>query len=104
MPLNHILRKCTARSKLSWSQEKINHLMHIDDVKLFAKNEKELETLIHAVKIYSQDIGMEFGIEKCTKLIMKSGKRHRTGGMELLNQDKITTLGEKGTYKYLGIL
>ena len=29
------------------------------------KNEKELETLIHAVRIYSQDIGMEFGIEKC---------------------------------------
>ena len=30
----------------------------------FAKNEKELETLIHAVRIYSQDIGMEFSIEK----------------------------------------
>ena len=33
-------------------------------IKLFAKNEKELETLIHAVRIYSQDIGIEFGIEK----------------------------------------
>ena len=66
------------------------------------KNEKELETQIHAVRIYSQDIGMEFGIEKCTMLVMKSGKRHLTDGMELLNQDKIRTLGEK--YKYLGIL
>ena len=27
------------------------------------KNEKERETLIHAVRTYSQDIGMEFGIE-----------------------------------------
>ena len=27
-----------------------------------------------------------------------------TNGMELLNQDKIRTLGEKETYKYLGIL
>ena len=35
---------------------------------------------------------------------MKSGKRHLTDGMELLNQDKIGTLGEKETYKYLGIL
>ena len=35
----------------------------MDDIKLFAKNEKEWETLIHAVRIYSQDIGMEFGIE-----------------------------------------
>ena len=73
MPLNHILRKCTAEYKLSRSQEKINHLMYMD-IKLFAKNEKELETLIHAVKIYSQDIGMRFGIEKCAMLVMKSGK------------------------------
>ena len=76
----------------------------MDDIKLFAKNEKELETLIHAVRIYSQDIGMEFGIEKCAMLVMKSGKRHMTDGMELPNHDKIRTLGENETYKYLGIL
>ena len=104
MPLNHILRKCAAESKISRSQEKINHLMNMDDIKLFAKNEKELETLIHAVRIYSQDIGMEFGIEKCAMLVMKSGKQHMTDGMELLNHDKIRTLEENETYKYLGIL
>ena len=64
MPLNHVLRKCTARYKLSESQEKIDLLMYMDDIKLFAESEKELETLIHAVRIYSQDIGMEFGIAK----------------------------------------
>ena len=35
---------------------------------------------------------------------MKSGKRHRTDGMELPHQDKIRTLGENETYKYLGFL
>ena len=64
IPLNHILGKCTAGYKHSKSQEKINHPMYMDDIKLFAKNEKKMETLIHAVRIYSQDIGMEFGIEK----------------------------------------
>ena len=64
MPLNHILRKCMAGYKLSRLQEKVNHLMYMDDIKLFAKNEKELETLIHTIRIYSQDIGMKFGIEK----------------------------------------
>ena len=68
----------------------------------FQKDEKELETLIHAVRIYSQDIGMEFGIEKCAVLVMKSGKR--TDGMELPNHNKIRTLGENETNKYLGIL
>ena len=104
MPLNHISRKGTAGYKHSRSQEKINHLMYMDDIKLFAKNEKELETPIYAVRIYSQDIGMEFGIEKCAMLVMKSGKRHITDGMELPNQDKIRKLGEKENYKYLGIL
>ena len=100
MPLNHILRKCIAGYKLSRLQEKINNPMYIDDIKLFAKNEKEPETLIHAVRIYSQGIGMEFGIEKCAMLVMKSGKRH----MELPNHDRIRTLEENETYKYLCIL
>ena len=47
---------------------------------------------------------MEFGIEKGPILVMKSGKRHLTEGMELPNQDKIRTPAEKETYKYLGIL
>ena len=68
------------------------------------KTEKELETLIHTIRIYSQDIGMEFGIEKCALLVMKSGKRHKTDGIELPNQDKIRKLAENETYKYLGIL
>ena len=56
------------------------------------------------MRIYSLDIWIEIGIEKCAMQVMKSGQRHQTGGMELLNQDKIRTLGEKETYKYLGIL
>ena len=76
----------------------------MDDIKLFTKNEKELKTLIHAVRIYSQDIGIEFGIEKCAMLIMKSGKRHRTDRTELPKQDMIRTLGQKEPYKYLEIL
>ena len=46
MPLNHILKKCRAGYKLSKSQETINHMMYMDDIKLFVKNKKVLETLI----------------------------------------------------------
>ena len=104
MPLNYILKKCTDGYKLSKLQEKINYLMYMDDIKLFLKNEKEMETLIHTVRIYSQFIGMEFGMEKCAMLVMKSGKRYITEEMELQNQDKIRTLGANAAYKYLGIL
>ena len=80
----------------------------MDDIKLFAKNEKELETLIHTlihtVRIYSQDKRMECGIEKCAMLVMKSGKRHLINGMELPNQEKIRMLRKNKTCKYLGTL
>ena len=36
MPINHILRKCTAGYKLSRLHKKINHFMYKDDIKLFA--------------------------------------------------------------------
>ena len=47
---------------------------------------------------------MEFGIEKCDLLVMKSGKRYPTDGIELPNQVKIRMLAESETYKYLAIL
>ena len=78
--------------------------MYIDDMKRLTRNGKELETLIQAVRIYNEDIGMEFDIEKYAMLIMKIRKRHWVEGIELPNQDKIRTLGEKETYKYLGIV
>ena len=47
---------------------------------------------------------MEFSIEICALLVIKSGKRHMTDEMELPNYDKIRTLGEEENHKYLGIL
>ena len=41
---------------------------------------------------------MEFGIDKCSMLVMKSGKRH------LADRINIRTLGEKKTYKYVDIM
>ena len=38
---------------------------------------------------------MEFGREKCTMLIMKSGERQITEGIELPNQERIKILEEK---------
>ena len=82
MPLSHVLKKYTHGYKLRKSQEMINHLIQIDDIKLSAKNEKELETLIQAVRIYSGDIEMELGIVKCHVINEKrkttNDRRNRT--------------------------
>ena len=102
-PFNHILRKCTDGYELSKSQEKITHLMYMDNIKLLPKMKKNWKPL-HKLRIYSQDIGMEFGIEKYTMLVMKRGKQHIMEGVKLPNQVVIRMFGEKETYKYLGIL
>ena len=47
VPFNHIQTKCTGGYKFIKSQKKINHLMYIDDIKLFVKHGKELESLIN---------------------------------------------------------
>ena len=41
MPLNHTLMKCTGGYKLHESQEKINNLMNMDDIKMFAEKKKD---------------------------------------------------------------
>ena len=42
IPLTHILRKSKPGYEFSGSGEKINHLLYIDDLKLYRKIEKEL--------------------------------------------------------------
>ena len=43
-----------------------------------SKMKKELKTLMHTIRIYSQEIDMKFDLEKCAMLVMKNGKRHMT--------------------------
>ena len=67
--------------------------MYMEGIKIFDKNEKEQETLSKDIRIYSQDIGIEFGIEKCAMLIAKKRKRkqkNRTTKSNCLKKKKIT--------------
>ena len=74
----------------------------MDDIKLFAKTEKKLETLIKAATI--QDTGIEFGIEKC-HANNENPEKTDSGRIAQPNQGEKRTLGKKETYKcFLGLL
>ena len=104
IPLNLILTKAKAEYEFSESKEKINHLLFMDDLKLHNRSEKELDSLVQTVRVFSEDIGMEFGIETCATLVMEKGKIVMSVGIELPDGKIIKTLQEGESCKYLGIL
>uniref|UniRef100_A0A3B4BAA2 Uncharacterized protein n=1 Tax=Periophthalmus magnuspinnatus TaxID=409849 RepID=A0A3B4BAA2_9GOBI len=69
----------------------------MDDIKLYAKNERDIDSLIHTTRIYRTDIGMSFGLEKCSWMVTKRGKVVHTKGVSLPEG----TIADR--YKYLGI-
>ena len=73
IPLTLILRKCEAGNSYG-NNIKINHLLLLGDLKLYAKTPNQLDSLIQTVRIFSNDIRMKFGIETCAVLIIKRGK------------------------------
>ena len=102
--LSVIIRKAKAAYEFSEIKEKINHLLFMDDLKLYSRSEKGLDSLVQTVHVFNEDIGMEFGIEKCATLVMEKGKIVKSVGIELPDGKVIKSLQEGENYKYLGIL
>ena len=61
----------------------------MDDLKIFGKSEKQLETLVNTARIFSGDICMEFGIEKCRMILMKKRKFSKNEGIKLPNDQEM---------------
>ena len=73
-PLSKLIKKENIGYSLGKSRKRsdkikdlISHLLFMDDLKLYAEDEKGIERLIEVVHAFSKDIGMEFGLEKYAK-------------------------------------
>ena len=75
----------------------------MNDIKLFVKM-RERGNHNKGSEDKSDDIGIEFGLEKWVMLVMQSLKQQMTEGIKLTAQGKIRRLWEKEPYKYLVIL
>ena len=83
------------------NKEIISHLLFMDDIKLFADSDENLQKLIQTLHDYSNDIHMEFGLDKCAKCTIKTGKKMETDGFELQDGSIIEDLQEDASYKYI---
>ena len=82
-------------------EDKLNHLFYMDDLKHYAKNDGKLEGLFNTVKMFSDGIKMQFGLDKCAKATFKRGKLTQTLSIEIDESASIQELDKEGTYKYL---
>ena len=81
----------------------ISHLLFMDDIKLYADSDENLQKLIQLVHDYSNDTHMEFGLDKCAKCTLKTGKKAASEDLLLYDGSTIADLEDDTTYKYLGI-
>jgi hypothetical protein len=79
--------------------KKLNHLLFMDDLKLYSESREKLRSLIKTVEIFSKDISMTFGLDKCAIVSIRRGMTE--------NQEEtflgIEELEEHAVYKYLGL-
>ena len=76
----------------------------MDDLKLYYCHEKGLPLLVQAIHVFSEDLGIDFSIEKCAMLMIEKGKIVKSVGIELPDGKVIKRLQEGECYNYLGIL
>ena len=76
----------------------------MDGLKLFTSNEKSLELLIQIVRVFSNDIEIEFGVEKCAVLTMQKGKMTSSDGIVLPNETTMKGIKEGDSYQYLRVI
>ena len=74
IPMTLILRKIGIGYESGKKQFRINHLLFMDDLKLFGKTENQIDCSTNSVHMSSMYVGMEFGIKKCGCQILKRGK------------------------------
>jgi hypothetical protein len=81
---------------------KLNHLLYMDDIKLYASKKNHILSLLTITENFSNDIGMSFGIDKCK---MQSICRGHYEHLEYITQEGeiIENLNKGEFYKYLGI-
>ena len=82
----------------------VNHLVYMDDLKLYGRSQAEIESLVHTANIYFDDVCMQIGAAKCSVVAILKGHLGEANDITLSSGDLITHLSPCSTYRYLGIL
>ena len=98
-PLTNMLNRTNIGVNISAnSRKKINHLLYMDDIKLFANGQKNMSRLTHLLQTFSNDINMTLNINKCATITFNKGR--------ILEDENalLPLLKANDSYKYLGLV
>ena len=71
----------------------------MDDIKLYGRSQQEIESLIHAVNIFFDDIRMSIGAAKCNIVSVHRGHLVESDSVVLSSGDIIHPLSPEGFNK-----
>ena len=97
IPITNILRRAKAGYKLA--KNLISHLLYMDDLKIYSKNAEEMERCRRLISQFSEDIKMEFGLDKCAVIHIVKGNISDSTIVK-----GIPLLSSEDNYKYLGLI
>ena len=104
IPLSLILRKVKFHYEFGDKKTRLNHLLFMNDLKLFAKSNNQLNSLLNRVyKQFSEGVEIEFGIKKCGVLVLKRGKvdKAKSRGFNLVNGKLMKMIDVEEFYKMI---
>ena len=80
----------------------VSNLLYIDDLKVYARSDTEMQQCKELIEGFSKDVSMEFGLSKCAVIHTRKGKVVKSNvvtDIPILDEN-----GETTGYKYLGVL
>jgi len=96
IPLTMIFRNCSGGYHLGNDHTVVNHLLYLDDLKLYGRNQREIQSLVNTIEMFSDDICMKFGLDKCASLSVKRGVVKSVANAHL---NAILAMDEGSVYK-----
>ena len=102
VPLSHALRSIDGYKSRSFGG-RVTHLLFMDDLKVYARDERAMKKALSLVDRVSKAVGMELGLRKCAVANILRGKLQEGGALALSDDRTVPTANNDDPYSYLGI-
>ena len=105
--LNPVALKISASDGYKLSKPisaRITDLLYIDDLNVFAASESKLNRVLESTQAAMEDIGLQWNPRKCAVVHIRGGVHSQESSGRDLAGERLPTLEEGRTYKFLGVL